>query len=168
MAFSLTSGRPSLGGRSLAKAIATKEVYSFPILEADEIADVLREMGAAVTEEDFNKPKPDVFRQWCELFVIDILGINKDELYETHAGFAEALDGNEDLHEASVPIVHFIRNMCVARRGAAPSTLRRTPPRAHALTPPRPRARAHHPPSSRPGTRCSPRRGATRASRCAT
>jgi hypothetical protein len=136
MAFSLTSGRPSLGGRSLAKAISTvKEVYSFPILEADEIADVLREMGAAVTEDDFNKPKPDVFRQWCELFVIEILGINKDELYETHAAFAEALDGNDELHEGSVPIVHFIRNMCDdvgARRAPtdAPPDSRRLPRRA--------------------------------------
>lgn len=111
MAFSLT-GRPSLGGRSLAKAIAAKEVYSFPVLEADEIADVLREMGAAVTEEDFNKPKPDTFRTWCELFVVEILGINKDALYEAHAAFADALDGNDELHEASVPIVHFIRSMC--------------------------------------------------------
>jgi hypothetical protein len=112
MSFSLSSGRPSLGGRSLAKAISTtKEVYSFPILEAEEIADVLREMGAAVTEEDFNKPKPDTFRTWCELFVIEILGINKDELYVTNAEFADALDGTEELHEASVPIIHFVRNM---------------------------------------------------------
>ena len=160
MAFSLTSGRPSLGGRSLAKAISTtKEVYSFPILEADEIADVLREMGAAVTEDDFNKPKPDVFRQWCELFVIEILGINKDELYETHAAFADALDGNDELHEASVPIVHFIRNMC--GRASRPAHEGRT--RSVGRSPP-----AHPLPLSRSGTRCSRRHAATRASRCAT
>jgi hypothetical protein len=109
MAF-LGGGRPSLGGRSLQKAL-TKEVYSFPVLEPEEIADVLREMGAAVAEEDFNKPKPDTFRQWCELFVIEILGINKDELYEAHFDYLGALDGNQELHEASVPIVHFVRNM---------------------------------------------------------
>ena len=107
-------GRASLGGRSLAKAIAsTKEVYSFPILEPDEIVEVLREMGAAVTEEDLNKPKCDSFRQWCELFVIEILEINKDELYDANFEFAEALGGSEELHEASVPVVHFIRCMFV-------------------------------------------------------
>ena len=110
MSFAL-GGRPSLGGRSLAKAIAPKEVYSFPVLEPEEIADVLREMGAAVTEEDLNKPKPDTFRQWCELFVIEVLGMNKEELYQTHFEFVEALDGTEELHEASVPILHFVRNM---------------------------------------------------------
>lgn len=98
----------------MAKAIAqTKEVYSFPILEAEEIVEVLREMGAAVGEEDINKPNSHSFRQWCELFIIEILEINKDELYQANFEFAEALDGSEDLHEASVPVVHFIRCMCV-------------------------------------------------------
>ena len=48
-------------------------MYSFPILEPEEIVDVLREMGAAVTEEDINKPNSHSFRQWCELFIIEIL-----------------------------------------------------------------------------------------------
>ena len=104
--------RASLGGRSLAKAyISAKEVYSFPILEAEEIADVLREMGAAVSDEDFAKPNASTFRQYCELFVQEILGVGKEELYQAHPEFAEALDGTEDLHEASIPIIHFIRNM---------------------------------------------------------
>jgi hypothetical protein len=105
------SGRPSLGGRSLAKAIAAKEVYSFPILEAEEIADVLREMGAAVSEEEFAKPNAGTFRQYCELFVQEILGVGKEELYAPHAEFAEVLEGTEELHEASIPIIHFVRNM---------------------------------------------------------
>jgi len=134
--FSLASGRPSLGGRSLAKAIATtKEVYSFPILEADEIADVLREMGAAVGEGDFDKPKPDTFRTWCELFVLEVLGIGKDELYVAHAAFADALDGADELHEASVPIVHFIRNMCGAARARRRRRRRRRRARPHARAP---------------------------------
>lgn len=107
----MSSARASLGGRSLAKAIAPKEVYSFPILEPDEVTEVLREMGAAVVEDDLAKPKADVFRQWCELFLIEVLGIGKDELYQTHFEFIDALDGNEELHEASVPILHFVRNM---------------------------------------------------------
>ena len=105
------SGRPSLGGRNLAKAIAAKEVYSFPILEAEEIADVLREMGAAVSEEEFAKPNAVTFRQYCELFVQEILGVGKEELYQAHAEFTEVLEGTEELHEASIPIVHFVRNM---------------------------------------------------------
>ena len=112
MSFSLmSSGRPSLGGRSLAMAIKQPEVYSFPILTEKELADVLREMGAAVTEEDFNKPKAESFRTWCELFVIEILGISKHELYVANPDFVHELNGDDDLHEASVPNVHFIRNM---------------------------------------------------------
>ena len=133
--MSFMGGRPSLGGRTLSKAI-TKEIYSFPILEPDEITEVLREMGAAVTEEDFNKPKPDTFRQWCELFVIDILGVNKDELYQAHFEFAEVLDGNEELHEASVPMVHFVRSMCVLLKFALYYLQRITFARTRALVAP--------------------------------
>ena len=108
---SFGAGRPSLGGRQLAKAFAAKEVYSFPILEPEEISDVLREMGAAVSEEEFAKPNAGTFRQYCELFVQEILGVGKEELYAPHAEFAEVLEGTEELHEASIPIIHFVRNM---------------------------------------------------------
>ena len=154
---------PPTGGRSLAKAVAPKEVYSFPILEPEEIVDVLREMGAAVTEEDINKPKAETFRALCELFVFEVLGISKDQLYEAHFEFVEALDGTEELHEASVPIVHFIRNMCVAanptfspHRTANNRRRRKSPP------PPPP------PPLCFIGTRCSLLRAATRGCPCGT
>jgi hypothetical protein len=72
-------------------------------------------MGVAVSEEDLNKPKADIFRQWCELFVIDILGIDKDELYAPHLESAEALDGNVEIHADSVPVIHFLAHMYVSR-----------------------------------------------------
>ena len=164
---------PHAGGRSLAKAVAPKEVYSFPILEPEEIVDVLREMGAAVTEEDINKPKAETFRALCELFVFEVLGMNKDQLYEAHFEFVEALDGTEELHEGSVPIIHFVRNMCVwlptrgGRRSARPLT-----PAAVCAPPPPPSSPLHvplpPPPPALAGTRCSPLRAATRACPCVT
>ena len=110
--------------------MAPKEVYSFPILEPEEIVDVLREMGAAVTEEDINKPKAETFRALCELFVIEVLGMSKDQLHEAHLEFVEALDGTEELHEGSVPIIHFIRNMCVPHGPAVRAPRRPTANRA--------------------------------------
>lgn len=86
-------------------------MYSFPILEPSEIVDVLREMGVAVVEDDFSKPKPDIFRQWCELFIMEILGMEQDDLYKPVAEFIPTLDGDEELHGASVPVVHFITLM---------------------------------------------------------
>lgn len=108
----MLNGRPSLGGRSLAKAIAMeKEMYSFPILEPSEIVDVLREMGVAIVDDDISKPKPDVFRQWCELFIMEILGMEQEDLYKPVLEFIPILEDNEELHIASVPVVHFISLM---------------------------------------------------------
>ena len=63
------------------------------------------------------RPFVDVMRNTLDslrggiVFLIEVLGIGKDELYQTHFEFIDALDGNEELHEASVPILHFVRNM---------------------------------------------------------
>jgi hypothetical protein len=104
----MASVRPSIGGKILAKASANP-VYSFPALPLDEIVEVLREMGVVVSEDDLMKPSPHSFRQWVELFVLEILSINKEEIYSPSKPFAAALNGNEDLHDDSVPVVHFLR-----------------------------------------------------------
>jgi clathrin heavy chain len=62
-----------------------------------------------------------------------------DELYVAHAAFADALDGADELHEASVPIVHFIRNMCAGGAGTGAVYVC-----VHART------RAYHAPPPRP------------------
>ena len=107
-------GRPSLGGRNVqAKAApgAGKEVYCFPILQPQEIIEVLRDMGVVVTEDDVNKPKSEQFRQICEVFIIDVLGMTKEEMYAPVEDFAPRLGEHCDLHDESVPVVHFLRNM---------------------------------------------------------
>ncbi len=109
-------GRPSLGGgrgfgSKPAGAPSGKEVYSFPVLTPGDIIDVLRDMGVVVSEDDLNKPKAEQFRQVCELFVMDILGLSKESLYAPSEDFADRLGDTPELHEESVPVVHFIRNM---------------------------------------------------------
>jgi hypothetical protein len=107
-------GRPSLGGRNVqpkAAPGAGKEVYCFPILQPQEIIEVLRDMGVVVSEDDVNKPKSEQFRQICEVFVIVVLGISKEEMYAPVEDFAPKLGEHCDLHDESVPVVHFLRNM---------------------------------------------------------
>jgi hypothetical protein len=162
-------GRPSLGGRGLGKAAhlpLTKEVYSFPILPPAEIIEVLREMGVVVSEDDINKPKADQFRQVCELFVMEILGISKEEMYSPQADFVARLGDTADLHEESVPVVHFMRNMCVrpaaARHAGGVRARARTRLRLTRCSSP------HLCSLSRAATRSCRRPGATRASRSTT
>lgn len=108
--------RPSVGGRAPVKPPAqVKEVYSFPLLPLGEIVEVLHELGIVVSEDDLQKPKPDTFRQWCELFVLEILSINKEEIYTPSKAFAAFLGANEELHDDAVPVVHFLRKTCVPK-----------------------------------------------------
>ena len=112
-------GRPSLGGR--AHLLPPKlpgaggkdgpAIFSFPVLPAAEIIEVLRNLGVVVTEDDVNKPKSEQFRQICEVFIIDVLGISKEEMYAPQEEFAPRLGEHCDLHDESVPVVHFLRNM---------------------------------------------------------
>jgi hypothetical protein len=113
-------GRPSLGGRGHGKphgagagAGGGKEAFSFPVLQPADIIDVLREMGVVVTEDDLNKPKAEQIRQICEQFVMDILGITKEAMYTPAEAELVRLGDTPDLHEESVPVVHFLHNMCV-------------------------------------------------------
>ena len=55
--------------------------------------------------------KSEQFRQICEVFVIDVLGISKEEMYAPVEDFAPKLGEHCDLHDESVPVVHFLRNM---------------------------------------------------------
>jgi len=111
-----TFGRPSLGGTNISNnrqyIKPTKEVYSFPLLPSNEIIEVLREMGVVISEDDLNKPKAEQFRQICELFIIDSLGITKEEMYNPQEEFLLTLgEIAPELHDESVPVVHFLRNM---------------------------------------------------------
>lgn len=136
-------GRPSLGGARLLggrpAAAAPREIYSFPLLPFEDIAETLRELGVVVTEDDLTKPKPEPFRQWCELFVLEILALAKEDIYAPSRAAAAALGGDDDLHDDSVPVVHFLRKTCVAvrvrcGRGASARGARRTLRRVRRLT----------------------------------
>ena len=122
--------RPSLGGRgamgggggsaasaavAAAAAAAKKraaDTFCFPVLRVEEICACLSEMGIHVEVEDVEKAKADVIRNVYEQLIVDCLGLTKDELYQ-----AKVVDGYmlkfEELHDESVPVVHFIRAMCV-------------------------------------------------------
>jgi hypothetical protein len=109
-------GRPSLGGPRAAgglssKAASSKEVFCFPVLKVEDIIEVLRDMGVVVVEDDINKPKSEQFRQVCELFVMDILGLSKEDMYAPQADFANVLGEHAALHDESVPVIHFLRNV---------------------------------------------------------
>lgn len=90
-------------------AAAPKDVYSFPVLPLNEIVEVLHELGVVVSEDDLQKPKPDSFRQWCELFVMEILSISKEEIYTPQKSCTPFLNGNDDIYDEAVPVVHFLR-----------------------------------------------------------
>jgi hypothetical protein len=112
--------RPSLGGKTAAAAIAAakkRETFSFPMLSFDEICICLQELGIHVEEEDLVKGKAELIRNVYEQLIYDCLGMSKEELYQT-----KLVDGSvlkfDELHEESVPVVHFIRAMYVVGSGA--------------------------------------------------
>ncbi len=109
-------GRPSLGGgRPFAAGAkpgaANKDTYSFPILPPGEIIAFLRDMGVVVSEDDLNKPKADQFRAVCEQFVVALLGVTKEDATAPAGDHAHLLGATPDLHDESVAVVHFLRNM---------------------------------------------------------
>ncbi len=109
------AGRPSIGGAGGGRPFVPKPtsaaVYSFPSLPPAEIIEKLRQNGMVVSEDDLNKPKSEQFRQILEQYIITILGISKEEMYSPYEEFAPRLGDTPELHEESVPVVHFLRNM---------------------------------------------------------
>jgi hypothetical protein len=106
-------GRPSLGGKSVTSMTSRRrEQFSFPILTHEEIVQCLSEMGLHADEDDLVKGKPESVRNTYELLLFECLGLTKEELYQPKLAGLDAIT-NEELHEESIPTLHFVRAMCV-------------------------------------------------------
>jgi hypothetical protein len=108
-AASFSGPRPSLGGRS-ATAHRRKEAYAFPMLKNGEIVSCLNELGLDVTEDTLTRARPDALHEIYEHLVKSCLDMSKDELYQPKFHGLDALKHTE-LHEDSVPALHFVRAM---------------------------------------------------------
>jgi hypothetical protein len=106
-------GRPSLGGKSVTSMTSRRrEQFSFPILTHEEIVHCLSELGLHVEEDELVKGKPEAVRNIYELLLFDCLGLTKEELYSPKLTGLDAIQ-HEELHEESIPTLHFVRAMCV-------------------------------------------------------
>ncbi len=108
--MSFAIARASIGGRSaLAMAAAKKrEAFSFPILATEDIRFCLQELGITVDDDDLNKAKPEVVRNVYEQLIYECTGITKEDLYLPREG-AGPLPRFEELHEESMPVLHYMR-----------------------------------------------------------
>lgn len=124
----LSHGRASIGGRSsIALAAAKKrEAFSFPVLSADEIRACLREMGMAPPapppgaadgdDELLGRAKPELVRNVYDQLIYECTGASPDTLYAPRpcvagagAGARTTLPRYGELHEDSIPVLHFMR-----------------------------------------------------------
>lgn len=116
------SGRRSVGGKyatGLLRPPPVAPTMTFPILTAEEIVVSLGEMGITIVEDDLIKARSDVLKAVFDQLVMLVLNVTKDELYQAQFAGLAAIDENSELHEESVHIVHWLRAMCVRRRGSA-------------------------------------------------
>ena len=105
---SFYGSRKSLGGNSSLKI--KQEKYSFPILPNEEIIQCLAELDVAIDDADLSKARPAQLRHVYELLLCDCLDLSKEELYQPKFIGLDALS-HGDLHEDSVPVLHFVRGM---------------------------------------------------------
>lgn len=122
-----TAARPSIGGRSLsqsrkrdsfapttphghAHAHGPAFSFSFPILTVEEILVCLTELNIHIDEDDLVKARPEAIRNVYEQLIYESLGMSKEELYTPKYAFMDAIK-YEELHDESIPVLHFIRSM---------------------------------------------------------
>ncbi|EME32654.1 kinetochore protein Nuf2 [Galdieria sulphuraria] len=84
--------------------------YSFPILNAEEIVQCLKELQIPFSEEQLKKPTSEGIRATYEQILELLLGISRDELQQP---VFQALDvlSYPELHEYSVGQLNFHRNL---------------------------------------------------------
>lgn len=84
--------------------------YSFPILNADEIVQCLKELQIPFSEEQLKKPTSESIRATYEQILELLLGISREELQQP---VFQALDvlSYPELHEYSVGQLNFHRNL---------------------------------------------------------
>lgn len=101
--------RPSLGGRSTVSH-RRKEHFCFPILKNSEIVQCLNELGLDVTEDTLARCRADSLHGVYEHLLIDCLDVSKEDLHQPKFYGLDALK-HAELHEDSVPAMHFVRAM---------------------------------------------------------
>lgn len=109
---SFHGGRKSMGGTIHHRKA---EKYSFPLLKNDEIIQCLAELNVQLDEADLAKARPAQLRHIYELLLCDCLDMTKEELYQPKFSGLDALR-HAELHDDSVPVLHFFRSMCVSWR----------------------------------------------------
>jgi kinetochore protein Nuf2 len=87
-----------------------QEKFSFPLLQNHEIVECLAELHVSMDEADLAKARPAQLRHIYELLLCDCLDLSKEQLYQPKFSGLDALTF-ADLHEESVPMLHFIRGM---------------------------------------------------------
>lgn len=89
-----------------------KEAFSFPVLSAEEVRSCLHEMGITLEDGDLDKAKHEVVRNIYEQLIYECTGISKEELYTPRPcedGAGGPVPRFEDLHEESIPTLHYMR-----------------------------------------------------------
>ena len=107
--------RSSSGGRSI--AAPAKTMYSFPILDKEEILQCMSELRVPLTEAELDEPNPEVVRRAYTTVVELFLGVTPEELNQPKFAGLEELPYPE-LHEDSVPTLALFRAVCVLPRHA--------------------------------------------------
>lgn len=94
------------GGAGGGMAATAGVAYEAPLLELDEIAACLQELGLHVAAEDLRNPQPDMVRRVYEFFVDLHLGVSRNDLLQPKFSAMDVFE-QPDLHEESVPLVVF-------------------------------------------------------------
>ena len=104
------SDRP-IGGR-LTKAFTKPATINttFPILSFEEIVVALKEANIHTDEESLPKCRIDAIKDVYDQLLYICLGMTKDDLYLPKLSGLDAIN-YEDMHEESIPVMHFIRSM---------------------------------------------------------
>ena len=117
--------RPSIGGKgalggggggahvaaSFSSNKKKEATFSFPVMPIPEIQECLAAFGINLDEDDILKPKPDVMRNVFEQLIIICMNVTKEELYRPRPLDTDDVLRYEELHDESMPIVHFVRAM---------------------------------------------------------
>ena len=96
--------------------------YAFPILSNAEIVSCLEGLEMeGITEEMLAKPKPGFVKQVYECLAEYCMGVTHEEMNQANfAGLADGLDlvQNPELHEHSIPVVTYFRQVTKLMRAA--------------------------------------------------
>lgn len=95
-------------GDQLAPAPEIQKNYGFPRMPFSEILEDMAEYGHPIAREVIKAPTTADVTQFFEFFIYLIYNISKDDMSQPSFGCLDVL-AYPELHEASVPILHFSR-----------------------------------------------------------